>query len=37
VIAAGFPKFKKVLTDIGYEPIELDMSEFQKMDGELTA
>jgi dimethylargininase len=35
-IAAGFPKFEKRLSDLGYETIALEMSEFQKMDGGLS-
>jgi dimethylargininase len=32
----GFPMTRQKLIDAGYELIELDMSEFQKMDGGLT-
>jgi dimethylargininase len=32
----GFPKIHKKLQDAGYEIIELDMSEFQKLDGGLS-
>lgn len=35
-VAAGFPKFEKRLSDLGYETIALEMSEFQKMDGGLS-
>lgn len=36
LIAAGFPKAKKRLTESGCNIIELEMSEFRKMDGGLT-
>jgi dimethylargininase len=36
LIAAGFPQTKRLLTGLGHEIIELDMSEFMKMDGGLT-
>jgi len=36
LIPSGFPKSKKRITDLGYNIIELDMSEFRKMDGGLT-
>lgn len=36
LIAKGFPKSKKKIMDLGYSIIELDMSEFRKMDGGLT-
>ncbi len=36
IIAAGFPQTKRLLGDLGHEIIELDMSEFMKMDGGLT-
>ena len=36
IIAAGFPQAKRLLGDLGHEIIELDMSEFMKMDGGLT-
>ena len=36
LIAKGFPKSKKKIMDLGYNIIELDMSEFRKMDGGLT-
>jgi len=35
-IAAGFPKFEKRLSNLGYETIALEMSEFRKMDGGLS-
>src|SRR5437762_6807732 len=36
LIAAGHPRFAKKLCELGYETMELEMSEFQKMDGELS-
>lgn len=36
VIPAGFPKTKKKLQDAGYRVKEVQMSEFQKIDGGLT-
>lgn len=36
LIAKGFPKSKRKILDLGYNIIELDMSEFRKMDGGLT-
>ncbi len=36
LVAAGFPKAKRMIEDAGYETIELDMSEFQKVDGGLS-
>ena len=36
LIAKGFPKSRKNILDLGYNIIELDMSEFRKMDGGLT-
>jgi len=36
VFAAGFPTLRNKLDDLGYNVIELDMSEFQKMDGGLS-
>lgn len=36
LIPSGFPKSKKRIADLGYSLIELDMSEFRKMDGGLT-
>lgn len=35
-IAAGFPETKKLLTKTGYDIVELNMSEFEKMDGGLS-
>jgi len=36
LIAAGFAKLQRELTNLGYQTIALDMSEFQKMDGGLS-
>jgi len=36
LFAKGFPKLKATLNDLGYKLIELDMSEFEKMDGGLS-
>ncbi len=36
LIAAGHPHFAKKLCELGYETMELEMSEFQKMDGGLS-
>lgn len=36
LIPRGFPKSKKKIEDLGYNIIELDMSEFRKLDGGLT-
>jgi dimethylargininase len=36
IIPAGFPKTKQKLNDAGYQTIELDMSEFRKLDGGLS-
>ena len=36
LIAAGFPCFHESLRQAGYQPLLLDMSEFQKMDGGLS-
>jgi dimethylargininase len=36
LIPAGFPRSRKQITDLGYNIIELDTSEFRKMDGGLT-
>ena len=36
IIATGFIKSKKALVDAGFKIIEVDMSEFEKMDGGLT-
>jgi dimethylargininase len=34
--AAGFPNFTAELQARGFDPLILDMSEFQKMDGGLS-
>jgi len=36
IIAKGFKKSMKALVDAGFKIIEVDMSEFEKMDGGLT-
>ena len=36
LIPKGFPKSKRKIVELGYNIIELDMSEFRKMDGGLT-
>jgi dimethylargininase len=36
LIAAGFPKLRNTLEGLGYKIIEVEMSEFQKMDGGLS-
>ena len=36
LIASGFPAIKRELEQLGYHTIELDMSEFRKMDGGLS-
>jgi dimethylargininase len=36
LFAAGFPKLKAKLEAFGYRIVELEMSEFQKMDGGLS-
>lgn len=36
IFAAGFPKLRNALEGLGYNIIELEMSEFQKMDGGLS-
>jgi dimethylargininase len=36
LMPAGFPRLRKILWDLGYRVIELEMSEFQKMDGGLS-
>jgi dimethylargininase len=36
LIAKGFPKSREKILELGYNIIELDMSEFRKMDGGLT-
>jgi dimethylargininase len=36
LVAAGYPKFTTELRARGFDPLELDMSEFRKMDGGLS-
>ncbi len=36
LVAAGYPAFSGKLRELGYQTIELDMTEFQKMDGGLS-
>ncbi len=36
LLPAGFPRLKATLTELGYKPLLLDMSEFRKMDGGLS-
>jgi len=36
LIPKGFPKSKKKIANLGYDVVELEMSEFRKMDGGLT-
>ena len=36
LVAAGYPRFTEELIARGYDPLVLDMSEFQKMDGGLS-
>jgi dimethylargininase len=36
LVAAGYPELERRLSEMGYQPIALDMSEFQKMDGGLS-
>ena len=36
LVAAGFPKLTAELRECGFNPLVLDMSEFQKMDGGLS-
>lgn len=36
LLAAGYPKINKAIHDAGYPIIELEMSEFQKLDGGLS-
>ena len=33
IMAAGFPQANKVIRDVGYQTVELDLSEFRKIDG----
>ena len=36
IIPMGYPKAKKIIKDAGYEIIEVDVSEFKKLDGGLS-
>jgi dimethylargininase len=36
LVAAGFPAFERTLSELGYQTIALEISEFQKMDGGLS-
>ncbi len=36
LVAAGYPEFARMLRACGYLPLELEMSEFKKMDGGLS-
>jgi dimethylargininase len=36
LVAAGFPRFTAELADRGFNPVALEISEFQKMDGGLS-
>ena len=36
LVASGFPRFAAALRGRGFRPLELDMSEFRKMDGGLS-
>ena len=36
LLAAGYPRFEATLRKLGYQPLVLDMSEYQKMDGGLS-
>lgn len=36
LVATGFPRFSAALAALGFQPLELDMSEFRKMDGGLS-
>jgi dimethylargininase len=36
LVAAGFPLFEETLREAGFEPIVVEMSEFEKMDGGLS-
>ncbi|MGB5895441.1 MAG: arginine deiminase family protein [Ignavibacteriaceae bacterium] len=36
LVAKGFPKSKKIIEETGYNIIEVDVSEFQKLDGGLS-
>lgn len=36
LVASGYPKTSKKIADLGYQVIELDVSEFRKLDGGLS-
>ena len=36
LVAQGFPRLQADLVERGFNPLALDMSEFQKMDGGLS-
>jgi dimethylargininase len=36
LVASGYPNTSKLIADLGYEVIELDVSEFRKLDGGLS-
>ena len=36
LVAAGYPLFARRLSELGYDPLPLEMSEFRKMDGGLS-
>jgi len=36
LVAAGYPKFITNLSEMGYQTLPLEVSEFQKMDGGLS-
>src|SRR5437870_474579 len=36
LVAAGHPVFERTLSELGYQTISLDMTEFQKLDGGLS-
>jgi dimethylargininase len=36
LVAAGYPRLVAELVRLGFNPLALDMSEFQKMDGGLS-
>jgi dimethylargininase len=36
LVAAGYPRFREQLQQLGYQTLSLEMSEFQKMDGGLS-
>lgn len=36
LVASGYPKTSQVIADLGYQVIELDVSEFRKLDGGLS-